>query len=315
MSSLSLNQLALEKRAFFALRPELFWIDACELEATNLTNKGATVQFQFNTDLPVASSPISETTDITVATMADTTQQIVLAEYGNAVQTTAKARATAYLELNPIVADVIGYNAGVSIDTVAQTAFQIGTQVVLSGGVANRNLLTTSGTTSLKGTDVARARAKLMGQAVKTFNGTYRGFVHPDVAYDFKNTTGAYSWSDPHTYSDPAGIWNGVIGTFQGVMWLETPRGPLFADVGNGAGSAGTVDAYRTIILGREAVGCGYSNGGGYSGGKMPTYVQTPEIDLLKRFDGTGWKWFGGVKILRQTAIYAIESSSTIGTN
>lgn len=315
-SSLSLYQTAFEKLAYYALRPELYFMDLVDVRPSNLTNNGATVQFQLNSDLAAATTPLTETADITPVAMSDSNVTVTMLEYGNAVQTTAQARAFPYMPLNPIVANVIGFNAGTSLDTIARATFQAGTQVYLSGGVANRNLLTITGSTSLVGKEVTRAVAKLGGQNVQRFpNGAYRGIIHPDVVYDFKTVTGGTNWSDPHVYSDPSGIYNGVVGTFQGVTFMESPRAPLFADVGNGAGGAGTVDAYRTLILGRQAVAAAYSNGGGYTGGFGPTYVDIPEIDVLRRFDGTGWKALLGFAIFRQAAIFGIESSSTIGAN
>lgn len=316
VQNLSLVQTAFERYAYFSLRPQMVYIDLCDVKPTNESTNYVTVQFQITADLPAASSPIPESVDISPVALSDSNVTVTCLEYGNAVQTTARLRAGAYMEINPIVAEIIGYNAGISLDTVARNTFQTGTNVYLSGGVTNRNLLTTSGTTYLTGKDGTRANKKLAGLNVMPFgDGTYRGIIHPDVAFDFQTVTGGNNWSDPHVFSDPSGIYNGKIGQFQGVTYLQTPRAPIFTDVGNGAGAAGPVDAYRTIILGRQAVACGYSQGGGYTSGMNPTYVQIPEIDTLRRYDGTGWKWLGGFSIFRQQALFNIESSSSLGNN
>jgi N4-gp56 family major capsid protein len=162
----------------------------------------------------------------------------------------------------------------------------------------------------LNGNAVRLAVAKLRGANVPTFNGFYKGIIHPDVSYDFRGATGGTNWSDPHVYSDPAGIWNGYIGAFQGVQFMESPRAPLFS----GGGASG-VDVYRTLVMGRQAVAMAYSNGGGYTGGQNPTYVDIPIVDVLRRFEGIGWKWLGGFSVFRQAALYGIESASTIAVN
>ena len=96
-------------------------------------------------------------------------------------------------------------------------------------------------TKPLTGNDVRRAVATLRKNNVPTFNGMYKGLIHPDVSYDFRGATGGTNWSDPHVYSDPSGIYNGVIGNFQGVQFMETPRAPFFSDGGTNSYTISTI--------------------------------------------------------------------------
>jgi hypothetical protein len=149
-------------------------------------------------------------------------------------------------------------------------------------------------------------------------NGMYAGFIHPDVAYDFKGATGGTNWSDPHVYSAPEGIFNGYIGAFQGVMFMETPRATLATNVGDGAGGAGTVDAYTTYVLGRQALAKAYAmgpGGGGDEYGAQPAFVESPVIDLLKRFRGMGWKHLVRYGVFRQESLWQLRAASSIGNN
>jgi len=311
VSSLDLTQNAYERLVYFALRPELFYDSVVEVGTTNLTNPGATVYFTITADLAAATSALSETTDVTPVAMSDSQVSVTLNEYGNAVQTTAKLRATAFAEVNPIVANVIGFNAGVSVDSVARNAAQAGTQVRYSGGASARNYIQTDDL--LVGNDVRRAVADLRSANVATFNGLYKGIIHPDVSYDFRGATGGTNWSDPHVYSDPSGIYNGVIGNFQGVQFMETSRAPLFADASNGSGATGNIDVYGTLIMGRQALAKAHSTAGGY--GANPVLVDIPIVDVLRRFEGMGWKHFVGYSVFRQDALRRVESASSIGAN
>lgn len=311
VSSLQLAVTAHEKLMYFALRPELFYDAAADVKSTNLTNRGATVQFHLTSDLPEASTPLTETTDVTPVAMSDSIVNVTLQEYGNAVQTTALLRATAFIEVNPVVANVIGFNAGISVDSVARNVVQAGTNVRYSGGVAGRTSVGAANT--LTGNDVRRAVAELRGANVATFNGLYKGWIHPDVSYDFRGATGGTNWSDPHVYSDPSGIYTGVIGSFQGVQFMETPRAPLFPNASNGAGAAGTIDVYGTLIAGRQSIAKGFSNGDAYRAD--PVLVDSPITDTLRRFQGMGWKHLVGYTVFRQAALRRIESASSIGAN
>ena len=300
-----------EKLAYFSLRPELFFDSVCEVGTTNLTNPGAVVNFTIFNELAPATSALGETTDVTPVTIDDSQVPVTLNEYGNAVQTSAKLRATAFMAVNPVVANVLGFNAGISIDSIARNAAQAGSNVRYSGGDGDRNDVDVADT--LVGNDVRRAVAELRSANVATYNGLYKGIIHPDVSYDFRGATGGTNWSDPAVYSDPTGIYNGVIGSFQGVQFMESPRAPLFANAGDGLNGTGTIDVYGTLIMGRQALAKAYSTGGGYSAN--PAMVDVPVTDALRRFEGMGWKHLVGYKVFREAALRRIESASSIGVN
>jgi N4-gp56 family major capsid protein len=310
-SNLDIVIAGYEKLAYFSLRPELFFDSVCEVGTTDLTSPGVDVKFTIFNELAAATTALGETSDVTPVTIDDAQVTVTLAEYGNAVQTSAKLRATAFMAVNPIVANVLGFNAGISIDTIARNAAQAGSNVRYSGADGDRNDVDAND--NLVGNDVRRAVAELRSANVATYNGLYKGIIHPDVSYDFRGATGGTNWSDPAVYSDPSGIYNGVIGSFQGVQFMESPRAPLFADAGNGTNGTGTIDVYGTLIMGRQALAKAYSTGGGYSAN--PTMVDVPVTDALRRFEGMGWKHLVGYKVFREAALRRIESASSIGSN
>jgi N4-gp56 family major capsid protein len=229
VSSLDISKAAYEQLAYYALRPELYYDSLVEVQATNATSRGTSVTFTIASDLAEASTALTETSDVTPVAMADSYVTVTPLEYGNAVQLTAKLGATAFFEVNPIAANVIGWNAGISTDAIARTAAGAGTNVAYTSGTTRAGLAKTN---TLTGNDVRKAVASLRKNNVPTFNGMYKGLIHPDVSYDFRGATGGTNWSDPHVYSDPSGIYNGVIGNFQGVQFMETPRAPFFGDGG-----------------------------------------------------------------------------------
>lgn len=315
VSSLDLNQTAFEKLAYFALRPELYFDRFAEVEATNATNPGATHTFTIFQDLAVASTELSETTDVTPVALSDSQVSVTMKEYGNAVVTTAKLRATSFINVDPVAANAVGYNAGVSIDTVCRDVLQAGTNVIYAtGGAADPSSRTTINSDDiLAANDVRKVVAQLRKANVPTINGSYVGFIHPDVSYDFRSATDAAAWRTPANYVDPSGIYNGEIGMFEGVRFMESSRAPLFANASDNSGSAGTIDVYGTIIMGRQALAKAVSNAGGY--GSQPTMVYGEVTDLLKRFQPVGWKHFVGYGVFRQEALRRIESASSIGSN
>ena len=314
-SALSVDQVAFEKMAYFALRPEMYYDQFADVQATNATNPGASVKFTVFADLAAATTALGEAEDVTPVAMSDSQVTVTLAEYGNATVTTAKLRASSFLPVDPVAANAVGYNAGLSIDTICKNVLQAGDNVLYAtgGAVDPSSRTTVNSDDTLAAADVRRVVAQLRGANVPTIGGSYVGFIHPDVSYDFRSATDAAAWRTPANYVNPEGIYNGEIGMFEGVRFMESSRAPLFANASNNSGSAGTIDVYGTLIMGRQALAKGVSLGGEY--GEQPTIVYGTVTDLLKRFRPVGWKHFVGYGVFRQEALRRIESASSIGTN
>jgi N4-gp56 family major capsid protein len=240
VSSLDFTQKAFEQMAYFPLRPELFFDSVADVKPNYQSYPGSSVQFTIMNDMALATSTISETTDLTPVALSDSTITVTLGEYGNVATTTAKLRAESFVEIDPIVANNIGYNAGASIDSVARNTLR---DAVLANGPqywgnsASGTLVWTAGTpgsfsgtpTTAVGGDFAKQRARLRSSNVVPFEGGfYVAFVHPDVVYDIQQDTGTAGWRLPQIYTTPENIWSGEMGAFEGFRFIETPRAPVF---------------------------------------------------------------------------------------
>lgn len=307
-TSLDYDQTAYEKLAYFALRPQLYFDAVADVRPTNQSMVGAAVIWTIQNDLAVASATINESVDVTPVALSDSQVTLTLAEYGNAVQTSALIRGTSFIPLDPVVANAVGFNAGISLDTIARDVLKAGTNVRYAGQATSR--ATVIPTDTLKAANVRRAYADLYGNNVPDFGGQYVCFIHPDVSYDLRGETGAAAWRDPHTYSQPNEIWTGEMGSFEGFRFVVTPRAPIFADAGS---STTLTDVYRTIFLGRQSLAKAYSMTDG--NGDMPRVGPGPVTDILRRFVPFGWYWLGQYGIFRQASVRAVESSSSIGSN
>lgn len=314
-ANLSTDQTAFEKLAYFALRDEMYFDQFAEVQATNATNPGATVTFTIFQNMAAATTPLGEAEDVTPVALSDSQVSVTLNEYGNATVTTAKLRATSFIPVDPVAANAVGYNAGLSIDTVARTAAQAGDNVIYATGGATDPTARTEVNTDdlLTANDIRKVVAQLRKANVPTIGGSYVAMIHPDVSYDFRSNTDAAAWRTPANYVNPAGIYNGEIGLFEGVRFIESPRAPLFSNASNNSGSSGTIDVYGTLVMGRQALAKGISLGGEY--GAQPSIVYGTVTDILQRFRPVGWKHFVGYAVFRQEALRRIESASSIGAN
>ena len=314
-SSLSTDQSAYDRLAYFALRSEMLFDQAADVQATNQSMPGSAVIFTIFSELAAATSTLSETADLTPATMGDAQVTVTLAEYGNTVSTTAKLRGTSFLDVDAAAANLIGYNAGDSMDQVVRDVLAAGTNVAYGGGgaTAPSSRVTVQAEDIITANDIRKQTAALRGANVATFNGYYMGYIHPDVSYDLRRETGNASWNAPHVNVDTQGIYNGEIGTFESVRFIETPRAKVFTDASNGTSTTGSIDVYCTHIMGRQALAKAYSQIDG--NGVVPKVVRGPVVDSLMRFNPIGWYWLGGYGRFREASLRRIESSSSIGAN
>jgi len=308
-SSLSVDQQAFDQIAYFALRSEMLFDAAADVQPVAQSMPGSSVTFTIFSELADATSTLSETVDLTPTTMADSQVSVTLAEYGNTVNTTAKLRGTSFLDVDAVAANLIGYNAGSSIDTVVANVLKAATNVVYGGGGSTTptSNATVQAEDIIEANDIRIVTAQLRGAKAQSFNGMYMAFIHPDVSYDLRRETGAASWRDPHVYSNIGPIYNGEIGAFEAVRFIETPRAPVDLT----GGSASTVDLYSTIIMGRQSLAKAHSITDG--NGAYPKVVRGPVVDSLMRFNPIGWYWLGGYGIFRQAAIRVLNSSSSLG--
>lgn len=309
-AAVGLDQSAYDRMAYFALRPELYFDPVADVQPTRQSMPGSAVIFTLITELAVASTALNESVDVDAVALADANVTLTLAEYGNAMITTAKLRGTSYIEVDPVIANVIGFNAGISQDTLSRDVLKAGSNVTYGGASAASARNRVLPTDTLRAADVRRVLAVLRGANVATIGGMYVAYIHPDVSYDLRGETGAAAWRDPHTYSQPGEIWNGEVGSFEGFRFIETPRAPVFADAGS---STTLTDVYGTLFMGRQALAKAYSTTDG--NGPMPRVIPGPVTDKLRRFVPLGWYWLGTYGRFREAALRRVETASTIGTN
>lgn len=314
----SAGTTAYEQYAYFALRPELYF-DACaSIKPTRQSHRGSVVTFNIYNDLAPAITPLTEDADVDAVRITDNTVTVSLNEYGNAALTTAQARAYSYLVISNDVANVVGFNAGISFDSLARNPLVAGDNVVYAGGNTARNQLTAGD--NLTATLVREVGARLSDASVqRVMNGYYKAFISPLVSKDLREETGADAWRDPHTYSQPEQIWNGEIGAFESFSFIETPRlsAPNLETAQGGPGGfvdggATTEDVFPTLFLGTQALAKTWSS---MVSSPTPNIILGLVTDKLQRFVPLGWYWNGGYGRFREASLWRVESVSSLGDN
>lgn len=308
----NLVKTAYDRMAYNALRPELYMVAFAKVKPTMQTQPGSPVVFNFYGDHAAQTTALNETTDPETISVSMSTVSVTLAEYGAVSRTTKKYRGLSMVPApDRDVAELIGYNAGLSHDTLARDVLVAGSNVVYAGTATARNQV--SANENIVAADVAYAVAKMRGANVKPWaGGKYVSLIHPDVAVDLRSETGDGSWVSPANYSDAQRRWNGDVGSFAGAQFIEASRAPYFTNAGDGSGGAGNIDVYATLFMGQECLAMAYSKP---ESAPTPQFVIGPVTDALNRHHLFGWYWMGGFARFREEALYRIEAASTIGNN
>lgn len=300
-----LVQAAYDRYVEFALRAVPLIRDVADKRPVQQAMPGSSVVFQLYNDLSKATGVLSETTDPDAVGFGNTNQvSVTLNEYGNAALATRKLELFSLSDVDPAIADIIAFNMADSIDEVAQTVLRGGSNVIYSASSTGVTPTSTTGvgsTNTIKSADIRKAVAKLRtNKAVPRTGELYWCGIHPEVSHDLRAETGAGGWREAHVYNESGAgeLWPGSIGTYEGAMFVESPR--LY----NGTDGASSTRVFRTLLAGKQALAEAVA--------EEPHVVVGPIVDKLMRFRPIGWYGVLGFSRYREAALYRIESTSSI---
>ena len=220
-----LVQKAYDRLLEFALRAEPLIRSVADKTPAQQSIPGSTVVLQKYVDLNAVTDTLTETVDPdSVALSTPNTVTITLNEYGNSVLVTRALELFSLADVDPAIANVIAFNLADSIDKVAMTTLNGGTNVIYGGSTATSTATITAAAT-LDSADIRKAVAKLRANKAAYRKGSlYWTGIHPEVSHDLRAETGAAGWRDPHNYSDVDKIYAGEIGQYEGAFFVESPR-------------------------------------------------------------------------------------------
>ena len=178
-------------------------------------------------------------------------------QYGGYVIITDLLDLTSIDNVKTEATQLIGSQAGRSLDTVTREILNGGTNVQYHEAErAGRTALTETDTLTVKA--IRAAVRTLKRQNARTIDGSYVGIIHPDVAYDLMSDP---NWVEWQKYTSPDKMYNNEIGKIAGVRFVETTEAKIFEKVG---GSDTTkFDVYSTLIIAANAYGTTNIEGGG----------------------------------------------------
>lgn len=182
------NQLSAEDKSFYErtllerLLPELqFYKDATKKRLPK--NQGRTINFRKFNSLSIPSSSLTEGTAPSGSNLSITEITATIEQEGDFVELTDLIKITG---IDPVVtetSELLGEQAGKTVDARIRTKLATGTNVYYAGGATTRAGLESAETKTLTGADIKKITRKLKKANAKRFSdGYYHAIISPDVA-------------------------------------------------------------------------------------------------------------------------------------
>lgn len=283
-----------------SLRPELIFDQFATVRASNTTHRGGSVRFSFVDDIAEQTTPLLENIDIDSVTLSSKALTVVMREYGTAVTNTALLRGTSMIAMDPLIAERVGYNAGLSVDTLARVALDV-TSITYDDATTGSVGSVGDIAAPLDGDALRNGVAILRSNNVRPLRGgNYVAVISPFQAQQLMSDTTDTGFRWMVGYAGGMGqagnsIFMGEVGTYEGVRLV----------VNNHLTNQG-----RGYLMGAEALAKTYSTAPGF--GPQPGTVVAPVVDKLKRFASVGWYHLVGYSVFRTEALLHINTQSTL---
>jgi N4-gp56 family major capsid protein len=224
-------------------------------------------------------------------------------QYGVNVELTDLVALTAVFDLVNTTLSEVGKAMARKIDSVIQTVVNAGTNVIYAGGKTSRSALTASDL--FDAGLVRQAAAKLRKNAAPEFSdrgGGYVAITTPEVVFDLKSNTSVGQWLDMHKYAAPENLFNGEVGSMDGVRIVQSPNVDTFSS---------TVTVHPTTFIAKDAYRISY-----WLANKVNTYVLPPESNLsvsnpLGQKGSVGAKTNMGVARTQEERLVRVESAAS----
>lgn len=264
-------------------------------------NGGKTIEFRKYSQLPKALTPLTEGVTPDGQNLNVTTVTATVKQYGGYITLSDMLILTA-IDNNLMEAiELLGDQAGRTLDTITREELASGTHVIFAGGTVNVRSAITSDM-KLTVTDIKKAVRELKVGLAKKINNSYVAIIHPDCEYDLENDD---EWVKASQYAGSTQIFEGEIGKLYGVRFVESTEAKKFY----GAGANG-IAVYATLVMGKDAYGTTMVEGGGLQS-IVKQLGSGGTADPLNQRATAGWKAIKTAKILYDDYLVRIESAST----
>lgn len=207
----------------------------------------------------------------TPASLSDSNPTATLLKYGDFVLLSEEAILLNVAQLADKTAEVLGIQAGRSLNRLQRNVGEDNATLVRPGGATADSQVASTITNDLIAAVVntldrngaIRHRPELLTGSPNfgssPVRNCYVGICHSDVEWDIR---GLSTFIGAERYSNTTSLFNGEFGSANGVRWISTPEASVDGSGGDaGAGNlrdtndTGTADLYTALVYGVDALG------------------------------------------------------------
>lgn len=258
------------------------------------------------TGLALATTPLNQYEDPDAKALPGLeSTDLTMNEYGDATVTTLRIRKESWTQIDPLQAEYVARAMRDTVDAIYMNAIYAstggfdGTGFLTYKGDASGAISTTTaaaaGAQSLQAGHVRRVVGVFRNNGIAPYgDGFYLGLITPDISIALREATDVAAWRYPHLDgSANSNIWNGTVGVFEAVRFLESPQfqgldqgTPVDPNVALVDQSPATTTAANILFIGNDGLVEGTV--------VEPGVHVTPQHDKFGRLFGIGYYgWFG----------------------
>ena len=286
-------------------------------------NLGDRITFRRYASLPINLTQLTEGVTPAGKTLSASEIYATMGQYGDYIMITDKLLD---MGLDPVLmeaGDLLGEQAGLTIDTLHRNALLAGTSVRYANGVAAQvNVVAApllvdvkSIVRTLEGNNAKKIREQVnAGVKISTtpLRPCFIGITHTDCRQDWEALDG---FTPVEKYASQTEVMETEIGEIKGLRLLTTTNAGLVAD---GGGDKGTListtgvkaDVYQTLIMAKNAFGLVPLQKGGIEN-IIKKAQSSGTSDALNQRNTSGWKTYTTLKILNDDFLIRYEHGAT----
>ena len=282
-------------KLFLSRKKEILLMDQFGQKRPLPKGEGKQIKWTRYTVLPVNTTALTEGENPAGLNLSASSVTATVEEYGDFTKISSLLSLTA---LDPNVeekVELLGDQAMLSIDTLIRNAV---VPNATTQRVGSKDLTAIAVTDVISTTEVRKAVRTLKSNKSMRIGGYFVGVTSAFPAYDLM---GDSSWINASQYSKVTQLFEGELGKWMGVRFVETT---------NPYTVASTVTVYSCLIIGKAAYGITI-----LSGAEKKIYVKNPgpssTDNPLDRFSTVGWGITFKSKILQADWAINLQTGAT----
>jgi N4-gp56 family major capsid protein len=284
------------------MRFEEFAVKKTELTA----QPGQTINFTRYNNID-RGGQLDEQTELSEKSMSASQQGISVTEWGNAIGVSEKLLQLSYDDVLAEAAVLLGRDYAVVNDLMCRDALTLSTQVIYSGGRADRASMI-GGTDYFDVENIRLGVETLQTKNAPKFNGDfYTCFVHPHQAAYLKRDP---DWIAANNYANTRALFNGELGRWEDTVFIGTTHcrngaaastdpGYYAAMVDAATGGASAANVYEALLFADSAYGKATA---------LPVELRDDGVRDYGRKHGLAWYSIMGAGVIEDDFIIKIES-------